>query len=165
MPWKESSRMSQRQEFVMLASTPDANVSRLCARFGISRKTGYKWRSRFQAGNIPALVDQSRRPHHSPARSLPEIEEQVMALRHKHPAWGGRKLRARLLALGYTNVPAASTITAILHRHQQIAPEESLRHQRYQRFEHPEPNDLWQMDFKRRLCHRQATVLPADRDR
>ena len=148
MPWKESSRMSQRQEFVMLANTPDANVSRLCARFGISRKTGYKWRSRFQVGNIPALADQSRRPHHSPARSLPEIEEQVLALRHKHPAWGGRKLRARLQALGYSSVPAASTITAILHRHQQITPEESLRHQRCQRFEHPEPNDLWQMDFK-----------------
>lgn len=148
MPWKESTCMSQRQEFVMLANAADTNVSSLCARFGISRKTGYKWRSRFQVGNIQALADQSRCPHHSPRRTAASIEEHVLALRDEHPAWGGRKLRARLLALGYSNVPAASTITAILHRHQRIAPEESLRHQSFQRFEHPEPNDLWQMDFK-----------------
>lgn len=148
MPWKESTCMSQRQEFVMLANAADANVSSLCARFGISRKTGYKWRSRFQVGNIQDLADQSRRPHHSPRRTAANIEEQVLALRDEHPAWGGRKLRARLLALGYSNVPAASTITAILQRHQRIAAEESVRHQSFQRFEHPEPNDLWQMDFK-----------------
>lgn len=148
MPWKESTCMSQRQEFVMLANAADTNVSSLCARFGISRKTGYKWRSRFQVGNIQDLADQSRRPHHSPRRTAANIEEQVLALRDEHPAWGGRKLRARLLALGYSNVPAASTITAILQRHQRIAAAESVRHQSFHRFEHPEPNDLWQMDFK-----------------
>ena len=148
MPWKENTLMSQRQEFVMLATVADTNVSELCARFGISRKTGYKWRSRFQTGKVQGLADLSRRPHHSPRRTATNVEDQVLALRDEHPAWGGRKLRARLLALGYSNVPAASTITAILHRYQRIAPEESLRHQSYQRFEHPEPNDLWQMDFK-----------------
>jgi len=132
----------------MLANAADRNVSQLCARFGISRKTGYKWRARFQAGQVAALADQSRRPHRSPLRTPVTIEDQVLALRGEHPAWGGRKLRARLLALGYVNVPAASTITAILHRHQLVAPEESLRHQTWKRFEHPEPNDLWQMDFK-----------------
>lgn len=148
MPWKESTCMSQRHEFVMLMNAADSSVSQLCARFGISRKTGYKWRSRFQAGDLTALTDQSRRPHHSPFRTAANIEERVLSLRSEHPAWGGRKLRARLLALGYPQVPAASTITAILHRHQQIAPEASLQHQDYKRFEHAAPNDLWQMDFK-----------------
>ena len=148
MPWKESTPMSQRKEFVMLATAADTNLSQLCARFGISRKTGYKWRARFQTGQVQALADRSRRPHHSPRRSAANIEEQVLALRDEHPAWGGRKLHARLLALGHAKVPAASTITAILHRYQRIAPEESQQHKRFQRFEHPEPNDLWQMDFK-----------------
>lgn len=40
MPWKESSLMSIRLEFVLLDQAPDANVSLLCGRFGISRKTG-----------------------------------------------------------------------------------------------------------------------------
>ena len=148
MPWKESTCMTQRREFVFLANVSDANLSLLCDRFGISRKTGYKWRSRFQAGDAQTLADRSRRPHRSPRRTSSKIEEQVLALRAEHPAWGGRKLRARLLALGHARVPAASTITAILRRHQQIAPEASAQHQSFRRFEHPEPNDLWQMDFK-----------------
>ena len=147
MPWKESTCMSQRREFVMLATANDINLSQLCERYGISRKTGYKWLSRFRAPSS-GLADQSRRPHHSPWRTRADIETQVVKLRRQHPAWGGRKLRARLIALGYTNVPAASTITAILHRYQLIAPEEALRPQSFQRFEHPQPNDLWQMDFK-----------------
>ena len=47
MPWKEVSTMDLREEFVMLASHETANHSTLCARFGISRKTGYKWLDRF----------------------------------------------------------------------------------------------------------------------
>ena len=49
MPWKESTCMTQRREFVLLANVPEVNVSQLCNRFGISRKTGYKWRARFAA--------------------------------------------------------------------------------------------------------------------
>ena len=43
MAWKDVSVMSQREEFVVLASADGANVSELCRRFGVSRKTGYKW--------------------------------------------------------------------------------------------------------------------------
>ena len=72
----------------------------------------------------------------------------VLAVRAAHPAWGGRKIRARLLALGWVQVPAASTITAILHRQGLINPEDSAKHKAWQRFEAAAPNDLWQMDFK-----------------
>ncbi len=41
MPWQEVSTMSLRTEFVMLAMQPGANISQLCRRYGISRKTGY----------------------------------------------------------------------------------------------------------------------------
>ena len=47
MAWKDVSVMSQRAEFVVLASADGANVSELCRRFGVSRKTGYKWLSRY----------------------------------------------------------------------------------------------------------------------
>jgi transposase-like protein len=43
MPWTELSKVSLRQEFVVLASAPGADVRGLCRRFGISPKTGYKW--------------------------------------------------------------------------------------------------------------------------
>lgn len=43
MPWRERTRMSERQEFVVWALKEAVSVSTLCQRFGISRKTGYKW--------------------------------------------------------------------------------------------------------------------------
>lgn len=76
------------------------------------------------------------------------MEAAIINLRLKHPAWGGRKLRDRLLALNHLAVPSASTITAILRRHQLLDPKESAKHRAFQRFERAAPNELWQMDFK-----------------
>jgi len=76
------------------------------------------------------------------------MEEIVVALRRKHPAWGGPKLRQRLLDVNYKDVPSASTITAILRRHQLLDLTESDKHKPFQRFQRAAPNELWQMDFK-----------------
>jgi transposase InsO family protein len=76
------------------------------------------------------------------------MEDAVLNVRGDHPAWGGRKIRSRLEALGKVNAPAASTITDILKRNGWIDPKESLKHKAWQRFEADEPNELWQMDFK-----------------
>ena len=148
MPWKEVSIMSQRLEFVTLATAERANLRHLCRCFGISSGTAYKWLKRFQSDGAKGLEDRSRRPHHSPSRTPAEMEATITNLRSKHPAWGGRKLETRLGELGYTGVPRPSTITAILRRQQLLDPKESAKHQAFQRFEHPAPNDLWQMDFK-----------------
>ena len=148
MPWKEVSIMSQRLEFVSLAAAEEANIRHLCRCYGISSATAYKWLHRFQASGVNGLTDRSRRPHHSPSRSAVEMEEAIIKLRLKHPAWGGRKLRDRLLALNHSDVPSASTITAILRRHQLLDPKESAKHRAFQRFERAAPNELWQMDFK-----------------
>lgn len=148
MPWRISSAMSQRHEFVLLANQKDANMRQLCRRFGISAPTGYKWLHRFQAEGFKGLEEHSRRPRCSPTRTAAQMEIMITKLRRKHPAWGGRKLRQRLLDLGHSEPPSASTITAILDRHQLLDPKQSSQHQAFTRFEHPAPNDLWQMDFK-----------------
>jgi transposase InsO family protein len=140
--------MSQRHEFVLLASQDRANIRELCHRFGISSATAYKWLNRFASQGVAGLEELSRRPHHSPARTVSEMEQAVVALRQKHPAWGGRKLRQRLCDLGHRVVPSASTITAILRRHQLLDPQESAKRQTPLRFERDAPNELWQMDFK-----------------
>ena len=147
MPWKESSAVSERTEFVRLASGVGANVSELCRRFGISRTAAYKWLGRYRPAEPDSLLDRPRVPQHSPGKSSPRIEAAVIQLRREHPAWGGRKLRARLGALGHTEVPAASTITAILRRNGLLGTAAGRRRD-FQRFEHPAPNALWQMDFK-----------------
>jgi len=148
MPWKEATTVSQRLEFVTLAGRGEANISRLCHRFGISRKTGYKWLHRFEEGGPNALQDHSRRPHHSPNRMPESIERAILRVRDAHPAWGARKIRARLVAQGLTNLPSVSTITAVLHRNGRIDPEEALKHRAWQRFQAEAANLLWQIDFK-----------------
>ncbi|QEH35027.1 Integrase core domain protein [Aquisphaera giovannonii] len=148
MPWKDVSLMSQRLEFVALAAAEGANVRELCRRFAISPKTAYKWIARHRDGGDDALADRPRRPASSPARCPGDLEAAVLRLRDDHPAWGGRKLRARLAAMGMAAVPAASTITAILRRHGRLDPAASAAATPWVRFEHDAPNRLWQMDFK-----------------
>jgi transposase InsO family protein len=148
MPWKEVTHMSQRTDFVGRAKIEGVNLSALCREYRISRKTAYKWLKREREAGPAGLVDQSRRPEHSPRQSEASLETQVLAVRQDHPDWGGRKIRQVLHNQGVARVPAASTITAILYRHQQIDPEEAQKHTPYQRFEHEQPNELWQMDFK-----------------
>ena len=164
MPWMELSIMSQRLEFIMLATAEGGNIAELCRRFGISRKTGYKWIGRFERAGPEDLADRSRRPHRSPRRTPKATERLVLELRRKHPVWGGRKIHFRLRDLGYRSLPVPSTITEILRRHGQLDERESAKRQPFKRFEHERPNDLWQMDFKgdfelrRGRCH-PLTVL------
>ena len=140
--------MSCREEFVGLAQAERVQMSELCRRFGVSRKTGYKWLRRYASAGMSGLLDRSRRPHDSPGRISEAIERSVLVVRAEHPAWGGRKIRRVLLNAGHDGVPSASTITAILRRHGQINEAESSKHKAWIRFEHERPNDLWQMDFK-----------------
>ena len=77
------------------------------------------------------------------------MEQAVLALRAQHPTWGARKLRVLLARQGVQPLPAASTITAILRRYDALDPAQGAGQPRaFQRFEHPHPNALWQMDFK-----------------
>lgn len=148
MPWSTRDTMSLRQEFVLLAQQEGSNRRELCRRFGISPQTAYKWLARYAELGDAGLSDRTRRPQHSPTHTAAELEQAVIALRQQHPAWGGRKISRRLSDLGHAQVPAPSTVTSILHRHGLITPEASAAAMRWQRFEHAEPNQLWQMDFK-----------------
>lgn len=148
MPWREASIMSQRLEFVTLAVAEGANIRRLCRRFGISPKTGYKWLHRFREGGVQALEDCSRRPHSSPNRTPHSIEQAILEVRDAHPVWGARKIRARLETQGMNDLPSVSTITAILQRNGRVDPEQADKHKPWRRFEAEAPNALWQMDFK-----------------
>jgi transposase InsO family protein len=139
--------MESRSEFVKLACQKDANVRQLCRRFQISPATAYKWMRRYLKNGEAGLAERSRRPHSSPNQSDPEFEQEVLRIRTEQSAWGAVKIRRVLQDEGIA-VKAASTVHAILVRRGQIDPAESSKHQPWHRFEHPVPNDLWQMDFK-----------------
>lgn len=162
MPWKESTPVSQRSEFLAFARAPGSNISELCRRFQISRKTGYKWLGRTGI-DLADVWDHRRRPYSSPRRTGAEVEARIVGIRELYPYYGGRKIRSILLRKGVERAPAASTITAILQRHGLLSPERR-RLRNWQRFEEAAPNGLWQMDFKGHLplsrgrCH-PLTVL------
>jgi transposase InsO family protein len=166
MPFQEVSKMDQKGEFVTLAASEGANIRELCRRFGISPTIGYKWIARFQRGGLAGLVERSRRPKNSPGRTPAPIEAKVLKVRERsNNVWGGRKIKRTLEDRGEADIPAASTITEILRRHNRLTEAGLATHPGpWQRFERASPNELWQMDFKGHFaihngrCHPLTTV-------
>lgn len=148
MPWKECTSMCERRELVELVRQGTVTICAMSERFGVSRKTIYKWMKRYERLGTEGLGDQSRRPHGSSVKTSEPMEARVLALRKENPAWGGRKLRRVLLNQGVPGVPSMSTITEILRRQGLLHRPGERVVRPYQRFEHEQPNDLWQMDFK-----------------
>src|SRR5215218_2703534 len=126
MPWQEQTEMSLKREFVRLAEAPDANLSALCRRFGISRPTGYALLARYRAEGDAGLAPRSRTPRASPRRTDPDLEAAVLAIRDAHPRWGGRKIERTLQNRGVADAPRASTCTDILRRHGAGPPDRPL---------------------------------------
>ena len=143
--------MDQRKQFVDAAMTKEEPLSRLCERFGISRKTGYKWLDRFLSGC--ELVERSRRPKRSPRAMLSSVEDAIVAWRRAHPRWGARKLRDAIVrANPGAEVPSVSAIGLVLSRNGLIVP--SKRRKRITPSTRPlrhatAPNTLWWIDYKR----------------
>lgn len=143
MPWKECTAMSEREELVARYQHGGESMSDLAKAYGVSRKTGYRWVDRAATGE--PLTDRSRRPHASPGATPPAMEQEICGMRDAHPTWGARKIHHALVAKGIA-APAPSTIHTILKRngYQPLAQPQAV----WTRFESPQPNDLWQMDFK-----------------
>src|SRR5690348_2560430 len=118
MPWSETSPMDERMQFVAEAQRAHETMTALCDRYGISRKTGYKWCARYAAEGPAGLFEHSRCPHTSPTATCDAVVTALLALRARHPRWGGKKLVV-VLARRWPELPrlAPSTAAALLQRH------------------------------------------------
>src|SRR5688572_33088635 len=94
MPWRETSPMEQRMEFVREYASGLFTMTELAAQYGVSRKTGYKWLERYDVAGADGLRGQSRRPHERPQATEPDLVERLLALRRRPPRWGAKKLLA-----------------------------------------------------------------------
>jgi transposase InsO family protein len=148
MAWGEVNVHERRVQFVVLASRREQSgqtMQELCAGFGISRQTGYRWVERYEELGVAGVVERSRRPAHTPRRTDAAVEARVEQLRRQRPDWGARKLAVLLRAEGI-DLPAI-TIHRILLRRGLVRVEDQHR-PAPERFERAAPNELWQMDFK-----------------
>ena len=117
MSWKEISCLAKRLQFVKLVLKAQRSMSQLCQAFGISRKTGYQWKARFEREGRRGLRDRSSRPHRSPGQASPKWVKRIRGMRRRHRSWGSRKLAARLRRVyGRRGAPAARTIGGWLKR-------------------------------------------------
>ena len=151
MPWKESSVMDERLRFIARLLEGEA-MTDLCVEFGISRKTGYKIYDRYKQSGSEALTDRSKRPWRYANQLPPQLEAQIVGLKHDKPHWGARKIRellVRRLASGI-KVPARSTIHAVLDRNGLVKRMGRRRNKAHGTTlsAGANPNDLWCADFK-----------------
>lgn len=153
MPWLETAPVDERNRFIDDALSDRFTMAALCARYGVSRRVGYKWLARFEEEGRQGLRDRSRAPHHCPHRIRPELAELLCAFRRAHPFWGARKL-LRILSQRHRDIrdwPAPSTTADLLARRGLVQ-----RRRRRRTPVHPgvvapvttAPNDLWTADFK-----------------
>jgi putative transposase len=152
MPWQETCAMTERMQLMLAVASGDLTMAEACRQAGVSRKTGYKWRTRFAATGVSGLADQSRAPHHRPQTVPPAIREAVLAERARHPTWGPKKLIARLQAdQPAVPWPAPSTAGDLLKQAGLVVPRRTRRHAppRSQPLAHASaPNTVWCADFK-----------------
>jgi putative transposase len=117
MPWQAMSMDEQRRQFVRDYLRDVWTMTELCARYGVARKTGYKWVARYEASGSAGLHDRSRRPQMCPTAVPGAVVDAIVSLRHAHPQWGPRKLRAVLVRRAPEVAwPARSTVAKVLRR-------------------------------------------------
>ena len=151
MPWKENLKMDQRMEFVMKALT-HPNFRELCREYGVSAKTGYKWRERFFQRGVGGLNDLSRRPH-GHAEELGEgVVCAIVRLKQAHLHWGPRKIQALYQRKHGGEVPSESSFKRVLERAGLTVPRRVRRSVETGRLgsglKATQPNEVWSVDFK-----------------
>lgn len=144
--------MDQRVAFIADWLRKESTMTELADRYGISRKTGYKWVERYAADPAHGLAERSRAPQVH-GRALDEaVRAAVLALRRRHPHRGPKKLRAMLARRApQREWPAPSTIGTWLEQAGLSEPRRRVRYvvPRTQPLAHAQaPNDVWTADFK-----------------
>jgi transposase InsO family protein len=145
--------MDERLRFVRDAQRNHFTMSELCARYGVSRRIGYKWLARYDTEGRAGLADRSHVPKHCPHKIQPEMEELLILERVAHPHWGARKLLATLRR-AHPRIrywPAASTVADLLSRRGLVHKRRARRASVHPGVVRPVtfgPNDLWTADFK-----------------
>jgi putative transposase len=86
MPWRHTSPMDQKTQFIADYLRRTLSITELCALYGVSRKTGYKWIDRSLKSGPLGLEERSRKPSSSPNQTPQHVVEALIELRQHHPS-------------------------------------------------------------------------------
>jgi transposase InsO family protein len=150
--------MDLRRQMVLALRDGDITISEAARRYGVTRKTVYKWLKRAQNTPLESLAELSRQPIQKPTKTPPKTEEILLHLKEEFPHWGAKKL-VQVMQKEGLQLPVR-TGDRILKRHGKVTPRGTQKE--LQRFEREAPNMLYQMDFKglpRRVEHALLSVI------
>lgn len=153
MAWKATDVMDQKTEFALRAVREGEPFQRLCEEYGISRKTGYKWKERFLRQGLEGLHDRSRRPRSSPTGLSEDVVCRIVALKQAHPSWGARKLQEVFRrSSGSAEVPSESSFKRVLEKAGLVEKRRRCLQGETGRLEDrvkaERTNQVWTIDFK-----------------
>ena len=166
MAWKETCVLEQRTEFIKEYIRSEGSVKELCKKYGVSEKTGHKWKKRFMQYGFSGLVDRNKAPESSPSQLDEDTVIRLINLRTAHPTWGAKKLKV-LYAKAYPHdiAPSQSSIYRVLGKAGLIKKKriravkaKTSRLRNY--IPANKPNDVWTVDFKGYWFSNKEQCLP-----
>jgi putative transposase len=152
MPWKETDIMELRIRFIQDWLTRTHSVVDLCALYGISRKSAYKWIDRYMTDGPDWARERSHQAYVVHNKTPPQVEQALLQMRALHGSWGARKLLHKVAQQHpLWALPHQSTVCELLKRNGLITATPRRR-----AIGHPGrpnaavvcPNDCWSGDFK-----------------
>ena len=151
MAWELKKVEDQRKELVNAYFEGSITMKDLCNRFGISRKTAYKWVKRYTVSGLEGLKDQSKAPH-SPHRLFDEEAINLaIHLKLQHRTWGPKKIQYKLKQYyPQIQIPSPTRLYEVFKEHHLVT---ARRLRSRVPATHPlemvnESNDTWMADFK-----------------
>ena len=146
----EQARLTAWRSRFLQEAAAMQNVARVCRRFGISRKSFYKWKRRHTEHGDAGLCDRPRTPQRSPRATAREVVSKILYLR-QHYHFGPGRIADYLKRFHRISI-ARSSVHRILGRHgvQRLPANQKHRPhgQRWQRYEKPQPGHRLQVDVK-----------------
>lgn len=152
MPWKETTTMDQKIEFICEWRTGNYTITELCRNFKISRPTAYKIMARFENEGYEGLKELSRKPREiHPNATNENVVNGILSLKEKYKLWGAKKIH-KLLYNDFPDelIPTVLTVHNILKKNGLVKPQKRLRRVKpiHPIFDPQESNEVWRADYK-----------------
>lgn len=153
MPWKEYGVVEQRYEFVIRCLSKQESFTELCSEYGITPKTGYKWKSRFLKEGLDGLADQSRRPKSNSKQLAESVTCEIIRIKNAKKKWGPKKIRDVYASIHKGKaLPSLSTFERVLKKSGMVESRKRNRTKKSSRITNrvkaDVPNKVWTVDFK-----------------